>query len=221
MYNKKNNQDKIGHWGDIIKTKMNIIEKFAGKKVLDVGCSTGDYVIYLNNHGYDAYGCDISKNKLWMRKPSKFKIGNIYKLPYRKNSFDTVIALEIFEHLDNPELALKEIRRVANKNIILSVPNCELPSVFYHAGLSFYHHIDKTHINRFIEKDIKELLVKNNYKVDFFKLLSPIRPAILFLYTSHFPLFLATFIGKVISKMPTSKKIYSDMLIVASINKNL
>lgn len=218
MHNSKNlnNQSQIGHWGDIVKAKMDVIEKFAGQKILDVGCSTGDYVFYLNDHGYDSYGCDVEKDNSWIKSPERFKIGNIYKLSYKSKSFDTVIAFEIFEHLEDPSRALKEISRISKKNIILSVPNCELPPVFSASGLSFYHHIDKTHINRFTESDIKELLNKNGFKIDYFKLISTIRPAVLFLYTLYIPLAIANFIGKAINKLPISKKIYSDMVIVAS-----
>ncbi len=216
--NKINNhkQNEIGHWGDIIKVKLDVIKKFAGTKILDIGCSKGDYVIYLNNHGYDSYGCDITKDELWKRSPDKFKIGNIYKLPYRDKSFDTLVAFEIFEHLENPPSALKELSRVASKNIIISVPNCEIPPAFFYSGLSFYHNIDKTHINRFTEKDIKELLENNGYKVNFFRAISPIRPVVLFLYTWYLPLTIAFFIGKIVTRIYLGRRINSDLIIVAS-----
>src|SRR5579864_9147830 len=184
-YNSKkiNNQNQVGHWGNIVKAKMNIIEKFAGKKILDIGCSTGSHVFYLNKHNYDAYGCDISRDEQWEKDPKRFKTGNIYNLPYDNQSFDTAIALEIFEHLENPQRALKEISRVIKKNVIISVPNCELPLVFSESGLAFYHHIDKTHINRFIKEDIEKLLTNQGFIIDTFNYISPIRPEALFFYT--------------------------------------
>jgi 2-polyprenyl-3-methyl-5-hydroxy-6-metoxy-1,4-benzoquinol methylase len=51
------------------------------------------------------------------------KKGNIYELPYKPNSFDVVICTEVLEHLDEPNKALEELKRVTKKYIILSVPN--------------------------------------------------------------------------------------------------
>ena len=52
------------------------------------------------------------------------KQGNIYELPYEDNSFDVVLCLEVLEHLEYPERALKaELQRVARKYCIVSVPN--------------------------------------------------------------------------------------------------
>lgn len=51
------------------------------------------------------------------------KKGNIYELPYKTNSFDIVLCTEVMEHLEDPEKALKELKRVSNKYLILSVPN--------------------------------------------------------------------------------------------------
>jgi 2-polyprenyl-3-methyl-5-hydroxy-6-metoxy-1,4-benzoquinol methylase len=53
----------------------------------------------------------------------KIKKGDIYKLPYKTNSFDLIICTEVLEHLENPKKALTELKRVAKKYIILSVPN--------------------------------------------------------------------------------------------------
>jgi len=51
------------------------------------------------------------------------KKGNIYELPYKANSFELVICTEVLEHLENPEKALLELKRVSSKYLILSVPN--------------------------------------------------------------------------------------------------
>lgn len=47
---------------------------------------------------------------------------DIYRLQREDNSFDLVIALEVLEHLEYPEKALREIHRVAAKYCLISVP---------------------------------------------------------------------------------------------------
>ena len=58
--------------------------------------------------------------KVWLKLKQK---GDIYKLPYKSNSFDLVVCTEVLEHLENPKKALRELIRVSGKYILLSVPN--------------------------------------------------------------------------------------------------
>lgn len=50
-------------------------------------------------------------------------VGSLYALPFRNNSFDAVISLEVLEHLSQPELALQELSRVASGHLLASVPH--------------------------------------------------------------------------------------------------
>ena len=43
-------------------------------------------------------------------------------LPFPDSSFQIVTAFELLEHLDDPETALREIRRVCNGWLVASVP---------------------------------------------------------------------------------------------------
>jgi SAM-dependent methyltransferase len=47
---------------------------------------------------------------------------SLYELHRPDDAFDLVIVLEVLEHLDDPDRALREICRVARKWVILSVP---------------------------------------------------------------------------------------------------
>lgn len=44
-------------------------------------------------------------------------------LSFKDRSFDAVVALEVLEHTRNPVAAIREIARVAAREIIVSVPN--------------------------------------------------------------------------------------------------
>jgi ubiquinone/menaquinone biosynthesis C-methylase UbiE len=44
-------------------------------------------------------------------------------LPFATGSFDVVTALEVLEHIPNVELAVREITRVAQRHVVLSVPS--------------------------------------------------------------------------------------------------
>lgn len=53
----------------------------------------------------------------------KIRKGDIYDLPYKANSFEVVLCTEVLEHLEDPERALLELKRVTSKYVVLSVPN--------------------------------------------------------------------------------------------------
>lgn len=49
--------------------------------------------------------------------------GDIYHIDQPDKSWDVVIASEVLEHLDHPAQALQELKRVAKRYVLLSVPN--------------------------------------------------------------------------------------------------
>lgn len=49
--------------------------------------------------------------------------GDIYHINQPDHSWDVVIASEVLEHLDHPEAALQEMKRVAKRYLLLSVPH--------------------------------------------------------------------------------------------------
>ncbi|MMZ50430.1 putative S-adenosylmethionine-dependent methyltransferase [compost metagenome] len=97
--------------------------------VLDAGCGEGELTNFINRK-FD--GIKIIKGiELEMVTVSEanerfphldISQGSIYELPFRDNSFDLVIACEVFEHLEDPLKALDEIMRVSRKYILVSVP---------------------------------------------------------------------------------------------------
>lgn len=96
--------------------------------VLEVGCGEG----YLLNRVSELKrfsrleGIDISEEIIEKAKktyPSLgFFCGSAYNLNYGDNEFDLVLACEILEHLENPAVALAEIKRVTSSFVIISVP---------------------------------------------------------------------------------------------------
>jgi len=104
----------------------------ASKKVdsiLDVGCGEGFTLNRLKEHeiGSKLEGLEYSKDAIELGKKTypdiKITQGSVYELPYKDNSFDLVLCTEVLEHLDKPEIALKELVRVSKKYLVISVPN--------------------------------------------------------------------------------------------------
>jgi ubiquinone/menaquinone biosynthesis C-methylase UbiE len=112
-----------------LKTLVKEVKMCHPVTILDVGCGEGFVLHELRkqNIGKKLEGVDAMPEAIEIGKKLhphlKLKVGDIYKLPYKDNSFDAVLCCEVLEHLEHPEKALKELKRVSKKHVILSVPN--------------------------------------------------------------------------------------------------
>jgi ubiquinone/menaquinone biosynthesis C-methylase UbiE len=101
-----------------------ISQSIMGSKVLDIGCGRGTLVkILFQNLKIDITGIDIYISDELKQTPHiKFIEGNIEKIDFPDQSFDTVICSHTLEHVLNLQQAIKELRRVSKKRLIVVVP---------------------------------------------------------------------------------------------------
>jgi len=208
-------------WGKVVKSRYKMILKYAGKSILDIGCGSGEYVKSLLKAGYEVKGIDILYNENWKNIDNdSFNVGEINNLPYSYDSFDTLLAFEVLEHLENPDKALKEMYKVTNNNIIISVPNCKQPEVFRLSGLAYHHWIDRTHKQFFTIETLKEKMQANGFNIVEENLINPIFPEVLSLSSWFIPTFITQIISRLSNIIPFKRKYHMTILIVASKIKN-
>jgi ubiquinone/menaquinone biosynthesis C-methylase UbiE len=83
-----------------------------GKKVLDIGCSTGEY---LEQFSRESVGLDFSEPnlKLCRKKGLVVRKADFNEpLPFPDHSFDAVFCSHVLEHVDSPLDLLREMNRV-------------------------------------------------------------------------------------------------------------
>lgn len=85
--------------------------------ILDIGSGTGDEWHKLST-GKDILHADIKR-----KAPHLELTCDVCNLPFPDNSIPIVHAGHLFEHLEDPMRALKEIKRVVQKFAIITVPN--------------------------------------------------------------------------------------------------
>ena len=93
-------------------------------QILEVGSGSLGITPYLKRE-IDAVGIDFSGPRTNLLNEIK---GQADDLPFRKNSYDVVISVDVIEHLERDirEKAIYEILRVAKKIAVIAVPTGEL-----------------------------------------------------------------------------------------------
>lgn len=119
----KEHFDKIAENYDVGKTKYSYyyfnLKKLLrsqikpNKKVLEIGCGTGDLLVSLRPK--KGYGQDISIRMIEVAK-NKHKNQNVFfstKMP--KGKFDYIFMSDVIEHLENPEKEFRQISKLMTK----------------------------------------------------------------------------------------------------------
>ena len=121
--------EHLANWDPALYSKYadKLLPDKAGAKALDVGCGVGQVVARLNQAGAEAYGVDVSEPNIERaRKISDHcQLYDGRRLPFPDQHFASVGALNVLEHVDEPEAFIRELVRVTDigGRIVLSSPN--------------------------------------------------------------------------------------------------
>ena len=107
-------------------------------KALDVGCGVGQVVQRLMDAGHEAHGVEVSGPNIEKAKrvSDRCQLYDGRTLPFGDATFDSVGALNVLEHVEEPEAFVTELVRVVKPGgkVVVSSPN------FFRAlGLRDYH----------------------------------------------------------------------------------
>ncbi len=109
---------------DIIKRIIELGRIGRGKKVLDLGCGTGNIAWQIKNKiDADLVGVDISLDMLTVARSKALDVVRIdidnQKLPFRDGSFDTVTGAYVIHQIINLNSILSECYRVLRKGVLV------------------------------------------------------------------------------------------------------
>lgn len=149
-------------------------KEFAGVegKILDVGCGAGDYTEVIRRYApqFEVYGVDISKEAIKKAKrdfPSiDFSVASAYHLPFPNCFFDVVVMKCVLEHLEDPDRALAELRRVLKPGgLFYSITPLEGDKFVLGSSqrLSWKY---QGHFQRFSRASLLSLLEGNGFEVE-------------------------------------------------------
>lgn len=130
--------------------------------VLDIGCSEGHLHRQISNKG--VYGIDIKIKKAF----KNFVRGDAQFMPFKSKIFDSIIAGELIEHLNDPEGFLLECKRIIRKGGVLIITTPNKKSWVNRLLKSSFH---PEHVSLFDANSL-QLLVSRYFRIERFFLLS-------------------------------------------------
>ncbi|MBI3878282.1 MAG: class I SAM-dependent methyltransferase [Verrucomicrobia bacterium] len=98
-----------------------------GARALDVGCGAGQVVGRLAEAGFEAWGVDVSEPNI--ERAKKFSERCLFyngrTLPFPDKHFASAGALNVLEHVEQPEAFISELARVVEPGgrVVISSPN--------------------------------------------------------------------------------------------------
>lgn len=136
--------------------------------VLEVGAGDGHFLrSIIERFGfYNVIATDISADELKKAKRNLegcnvvFEKENAESLTFDSNSFDLVIACEVLEHINDPQKAILELKRVSKKYILISVPVEPKWRILHFITGKYLKSFGNTpgHINHWSKKDFQSFL---------------------------------------------------------------
>ncbi len=151
-----------------LKERQEYAIEHAKGRILDVGFFDGKTLCFLLEKGNDCEGVDFGDTYVEVARenfraaggdPEKIIKGLFQNLPYKDETFDTVISQETLEHFFFPDIMIEEVRRVLKTG------------GFFIGSTPLENRIDsETHIVYYEESGVKALL-EDGFKIRDFQLI--------------------------------------------------
>ena len=165
QHNPKNN-----HWKfEIIDKHTNDINSHQKLKLLDIGCGEGSFVFDATKKGYDAYGIDLSPDRV-KAGTSRYKLenrltaGNIDDINL-DTKYDIITLWDVIEHVESPAQLLKKLRTISHGQTKIFALTMSLNSITYKLFKKNWYYINPTqHLYYFSHATIKKMYESNGFE---------------------------------------------------------
>jgi|SRR5579884_145889 len=147
--------------GEHYRAFVRFAKKHIGQSVLDVGCGYGAYGRALADEGVQCAGCDVNFSYLQEAQRHGLPVTAVDSvLPFADRTFDSVMLLEVIEHVPAMQNLLRECFRVARKNVLVTVPNAENIDLMKANDVTYAHMLSSDHVNFFDLESLRTLLLQ-------------------------------------------------------------
>ncbi|MEW6097443.1 MAG: class I SAM-dependent methyltransferase [bacterium] len=187
------------------------------KKILELGCGTGEYTLRLANTASKIIAIDVSIPLIQQAKQKVkssdvyFVVSNAENLPFKDNTFNAVVGNAVLHHL-NLNKTLDEIKRVLKSDgkIAFTEPNMLNPQNLIVKNIKFIKRLvgESPNERAFFSWQISKTLINqgiSEVEVKPFDFLHPVTPNMLIPLVNK--------LGEFLEKIPIIKEIAGSLMI--------
>ena len=140
----------------------------APSRILEAGCGEGVFAAFVRgifpDVPFDAFDLEESVVEKAIECHGyldiHFHTGNIYETRLGSDSVPLVVCSEVLEHLEHPDKALEELKRICSAYLFLSVPDEPIWRVLNMCRLKYLRNFGNTpgHINHYSKRSFLRLI---------------------------------------------------------------
>ncbi len=178
-----NTYDKYGSTNPVVKRLMagfeaaldELFEIAAPSTILDVGCGEGVLTEkWARRCDGSVVGIDLDDPQLhaeWEKRSApnlEYRVMRAENLPFADDAFDLAAAIEVLEHVPDPEHTVAEMARVASEHLLVSVPREPLWRALNMARGAYLRDLGNTpgHLNHWSKRSFVQLLSRHGEVVE-------------------------------------------------------
>jgi 2-polyprenyl-3-methyl-5-hydroxy-6-metoxy-1,4-benzoquinol methylase len=175
-----NTYDKYGSSNPVVRRLMSgfersldaLLDRAAPRSLLDVGCGEGVLVHRWAQRlgaGHRLVGIDLEEDSIqagWAERQApnlEYRVMLAEDLPFADGEFELASAIEVLEHVPDPEHTLSEMARCAGSHLLVSVPREPLWRMLNMARGAYWSALGNTpgHLNHWSKRSFVELLSRH------------------------------------------------------------
>jgi 2-polyprenyl-3-methyl-5-hydroxy-6-metoxy-1,4-benzoquinol methylase len=179
-----NTYDKYGSTNPVVRRLMDsfehaldeLMERAEPRSLLDVGCGEGVLVQRWAKSLPDkrVVGIDLQEESIqagWAQHEApnlEYRTMPAEDLPFAADEFDLATAIEVLEHVPDPEHTLAEMARCAERHLLVSVPREPLWRMLNMARGAYLGQLGNTpgHLNHWSKRSLARLLSRHGDVVE-------------------------------------------------------
>ncbi|MCQ2061141.1 MAG: class I SAM-dependent methyltransferase [Fibrobacter sp.] len=136
-----------------------LMRECRGKDILDIGGGRGAYSFELKKAGYAPLVVDINSSALEDARRSGLATREVSPTEILEDkSADTVVMIEVLEHVEDPKAFLQKAIRYARKRVLFTLPCTEGFEELFRLNLTYAHIAVSDHLSHYSQKEMVSLL---------------------------------------------------------------
>ena len=146
-----------------------LLKESFGSSILDLGGGSGAYSLEMKTKGFEPLVVDLDEASLSIAKKNGLNTKKITTdEDLGSGVADTVILIEVLEHVEDPKQFLEKAIRAARKRVLFTFPCTNDFTTLFGLGLSYAHIAVSDHLWHFSRSEIEKILktLGKSYRIE-------------------------------------------------------